>query len=44
MKEKIEKYLEDRRRGAKEVVCWSLEAGSAEPRGRRRRGRLLAAA
>ena len=27
MKEKTEKCLEDRRRGAKEVVCWSLEEG-----------------
>ena len=37
MKEKIEKCLEDRRRGAKEVVCWRVEAGAAEPGGRRRR-------
>ena len=27
MKEKTEKCLEDRRRGAEEVVCWSLEEG-----------------
>ena len=25
MKEKTEKCLEDRRRGAKEVVCWRLD-------------------
>ena len=30
MKEKTEKCLEDRRRGAKEVVCWSLEEGEEE--------------
>ena len=29
MKEKTEKCLEDRRRGAEEVVCWS--GGVAEP-------------
>ena len=41
MKEKTEKCLEDRRRGAEDVVCWS--GGAAEPGGRRRRARLLPA-
>ena len=30
MKEKTEKCLEDRRRGAKEVVCWRLERRNLE--------------